>query len=734
MTSSPYFFTIYIMIINNQVSHEAEYIGDIQENRVGIDKANIDFITTLLTSNLYSRPFESFLRETIANAYDSHLEAGTDKNIILLFESKDGFSYTVSIRDYGTGVSPERFEKIYRNIGSSTKRESNDFIGMFGIGRFSALSCADTANITSYYNGKKYSYIMYKNGTSLNIDKLSEVEGDYPNGLEVSIQVKKDDYYDWATAINQLCLFDKLHIACQGGCCWRLRNAVENFNNRKVRNYNNIFSTCDILGSTRLYYRVGNILYEADSEHTYISTVGLIINIPIGTVDITPSRENLQYTEFTNKTLREKSNEVKVLLQDMATKAFDRDMTFEYFFTNVVIGSLITIPIYGTNGECLEIDKEDIELVIPNATINGKKIPDEYDKFLEEITYITVDKGLVHKNINYSRRYYSENLREFMKGDYILVDKLDKVTKAVTMDYFKENTDKKPKVILIYEGIASLKQKIFDYIKGRKDLLYKPETTAEYIDFLFNNLTIETISNDDVPQSYIKEYREGKKTVKNINAEAQVRLYRSNSYTYYKLRHFLNISGEGFVLYTIHTREDKMLKDLAYMLYDYQPLKGVISMKAEDVSMVEHNKRFINLDTFLLNRNRLLTKIMTAKAILKGFEKLLLDTNVNYYSLPVYRKFAEDFGMNVTFADRINGSSSMRELYNHYETNKWINKALVDYYKVSKEDVNAYNEYQRMHERRTPIIQYLAYKKLGKHPKVGIRRPLEFDLSLIKKV
>ena len=120
------------MIVNNQVSHEAEYIGDIQENRVGIDKANIDFITTLLTSNLYSKPFESFLRETIANAYDSHLEADTDKQIILLFEGKNEYNYTVSIRDYGTGLSPERFNQIYRNIGGSTKRESNDYIGMFG--------------------------------------------------------------------------------------------------------------------------------------------------------------------------------------------------------------------------------------------------------------------------------------------------------------------------------------------------------------------------------------------------------------------------------------------------------------------------------------------------------------------------------------------------------------------------------------------------------------------------
>ena len=734
MTSSPYFFTIYIMIVNNQVSHEAEYIGDIQENRVGIDKANIDFITTLLTSNLYSKPFESFLRETIANAYDSHLEAGTDKNIILLFESKNEYSYTVSIRDYGTGVSPERFEKIYRNIGSSTKRESNDFIGMFGIGRFSALSCADTANITSYYNGKKYSYIMYKNGNSLNIDKLSEVEGDYPNGLEVSIQVKKDSYYDWDTAIYQLCLFDKLYIACKGECCWRLRNAAECFNNRKVKNYNNTFSTCNILHSSKLYYKVGNILYEADGEHTYISTKGLIINIPIGTVDITPSRENLQYTEFTNKTLMEKSKEVKAVLQDMATKAFDKDMTLEYFFTNIVLGDSFTIPTDVTNKEYLEIDKEDIELVIPNATINGKKIPDEYDKFLEEIKYITVDKNLVHKNINYRGRYYGENLREFMRGDFILVDKLDKVTKAVTMDYFKDTTDNKPKVILIYEGIASLKQKIFDYVKERRDLLYKPETIAEYINFLFSNITIETISNDDVPQSYIKEYREGKRTVKNTNTEVQVRLYRSDSYTYYKLKHLLNTSDKEFILYTVHTREDKMLRDLAYMLYDYTPLRGVISMKAEDVSIIEHNKRFVNLDTFLLSKNKLLTKIMTAKAILKEFEKLLLDTNINYYSLPVYRKFSEDFGINITFANRISGSSSMRELYSHYETNKWINKALVDYYKVSKEDANAYNEYQRMYDKRTSIVQYLACKKLGKHPKVGIRRPSEFDLSLIKKV
>ena len=123
------------MIVNTEESHEASYIGNIEENRVGIDKENINFLATLLTSNLYSKPLESFLRETVSNAYDSHVEAGTEEPILLLIENDDDdekYDYRISIRDYGTGISHERFEKIYRNIGSSTKRDSNDFIGMFG--------------------------------------------------------------------------------------------------------------------------------------------------------------------------------------------------------------------------------------------------------------------------------------------------------------------------------------------------------------------------------------------------------------------------------------------------------------------------------------------------------------------------------------------------------------------------------------------------------------------------
>ena len=121
------------MILENKESSVVA-IGDIQENEVGIDAKNLSHIITILSSNLYSNPEESFLRETISNAWDSHIEAGSSKPIVLsiLRNANNNNLCTISIRDFGTGISPDRFKEIYLNIGSSTKRNSNSYIGAFG--------------------------------------------------------------------------------------------------------------------------------------------------------------------------------------------------------------------------------------------------------------------------------------------------------------------------------------------------------------------------------------------------------------------------------------------------------------------------------------------------------------------------------------------------------------------------------------------------------------------------
>ena len=96
------------MIINAE-KNDIKVIGDIKEFKTSIDPKNIEFITTLLSSNLYSNPEKSFIREIVSNAWDSHVEAGTTDTPVII-----------------------RFKEVYCNIGSSTKRESNELIGGFG--------------------------------------------------------------------------------------------------------------------------------------------------------------------------------------------------------------------------------------------------------------------------------------------------------------------------------------------------------------------------------------------------------------------------------------------------------------------------------------------------------------------------------------------------------------------------------------------------------------------------
>ena len=128
------------MIIDSTGSNKIT-IGETQEYKATIDIENLDFIATLLSSNLYSNPEASFIREIVSNGWDSHVEAG-NTNTPLIVDIKYDYStmkHSITIRDYGTGLSKEQFENLFCKIGSSTKRESNAYHGCFGKNKFGIL-------------------------------------------------------------------------------------------------------------------------------------------------------------------------------------------------------------------------------------------------------------------------------------------------------------------------------------------------------------------------------------------------------------------------------------------------------------------------------------------------------------------------------------------------------------------------------------------------------------------
>lgn len=333
------------MILNNTGS-TVTTVGDVSEHQISIDERNLEHIISILSTNLYSNPEQSFLREIICNAIDAQVEAHSDEPaIISMSEDAGSGKYVIAIRDYGTGISPERFHDIYLNIGSSTKRESNDFIGSFGIGRFSALACADMVHITSFYEGIQYQYLMLKNGTKINVDLLSETPTEEHNGVEVKITV--EDLTKYRDALRYLWFIPNVYVhdsAIPASKYYYQRTSYrisEEFNNRQLCVYNTF--AFNNIGEEGPFVMLGNILYPVNIEHlpTELKTRQdteyvwpyIIPKFNIGELDITPNREQLLYSDRTIKALRERYLEVAKEMVEMLKKQSEKpfDDIFMYY-------------------------------------------------------------------------------------------------------------------------------------------------------------------------------------------------------------------------------------------------------------------------------------------------------------------------------------------------------------------------------------------------------------------
>lgn len=706
------------MKLNTELSHDAEYIGDIQENRVGIDRSNIDFITTLLTSNLYSKPLESFLRETISNAYDSHVEAGTDEYILLLIEDVGYHAYNISIRDYGTGVSPERFDLIYKNIGSSTKRESNDYIGMFGIGRLSALSVVDVASITSYYNGKKYSYIMYKNGSGINIDKISEIEGDFKNGLEVSIKKDNINATDLADALKYLCLFDKLHIVYKGENYF-LKNNVENFNNRKTKRYKT-FTTCSILPTYYTnYFRVGNVIYK-DTNNFIKEKLniyeGYIVNLPIGSVDITPSREELQYTDYTINTINSQLLEVIEEFKEIASSLVQSDMTLSKFYSDVVQDDTYTV-------DELVISKLVVPIDVSNCTIDGCAIPYNLYTVIKSFHYHSIDRKYVYKTyFSNNRRGNSCSLRNVFSGKVRLIEKVDKVTKATTFAYLNELMDTNHLYLMLFNnGWEDVKKSLKSYCSNMEIDLDDFNTC---MDFIYDHIGVLKLSNADVPEDFIKEYKEKQKKKKEVTVTNKnnipLRLYYGNSYRnttydYYRFK-------KGVIIYTNNTKEDQTIRSLASLLQFDEFVSGVITVKAEYLDMFKSNRRFIRVDDFLYLKNNYMLKLVTAYIIYNNFKKQFRKYNISGLYIPLYQAFIKKYRNQYKCVDHMyyGYDKFLEGIVQYYQDKGWINQYEIDCYSLSDTEWSSLIGWRDMIENKEHIIKKLALKKFGVLPNIGL--------------
>lgn len=169
-----------------------ETSGGMEEQFFSIQDQGMIF--DILRNKMYSNPALAICREITCNARDAHREIGKqDQPIqVTIPNTLDPF---YRIKDWGPGISPDRMSNIFIKYTASTKRDDNLQTGGFGLGAKTPFSYSDTFTIETVHDGKKYNYACVIDETKVGkLIPMSEEATDLPNGTEIIIPVKAQDY------------------------------------------------------------------------------------------------------------------------------------------------------------------------------------------------------------------------------------------------------------------------------------------------------------------------------------------------------------------------------------------------------------------------------------------------------------------------------------------------------------------------------------------------------------
>ena len=137
-----------------KIDIEKEALGDVGLNQMGLNVNSLTFKT--LIDGIYNNKLGAVIREISSNARDAHIKSeNTDPFEIILDTNSSNLVTKMTIKDYGNGLTKEEMIKYLCTLNSSSKRDSNDFIGFLGIGSKSPFSLVNNYNFTSYKDNNK---------------------------------------------------------------------------------------------------------------------------------------------------------------------------------------------------------------------------------------------------------------------------------------------------------------------------------------------------------------------------------------------------------------------------------------------------------------------------------------------------------------------------------------------------------------------------------------------------
>lgn len=278
----------------------------------------------LLSDSLYSDKVKAIIRELSTNAVDSHTEAKNTNPIEIHLPTLENPNFIV--QDFGMGLDDDQMQNLYTVYFKSTKQNSNEYTGKYGIGRMCFLAYnTKSCTIEAVKNNKKCFYSVYYGQDSVPIlSKLSECNTKDSNGLKITVPVKQSDISDFKKKAEEVYKWFDIRPICTGNNLSIEEDIIETkgvdwyTHTPKKLNYYSTKKECIIV--------MGNIAYpfKIDSLSKSLQALqnqNLVIKVPIGKCLFDIGREKLSYDPNTVKFLTDKLESiVNELSKDLQTE------------------------------------------------------------------------------------------------------------------------------------------------------------------------------------------------------------------------------------------------------------------------------------------------------------------------------------------------------------------------------------------------------------------------------
>lgn len=300
--------------------------------KFGFDENAQQMIFKMFSKNIYSNPIGSVVREITSNCFDSHIEANVLEPVVLKLTNENNQHY-ISFIDVGVGISPERMATQYASAFSSTKRNDNHQIGGFGVGSLSLMAYAESYFLSTIHNGIEYLYNIRKGTGQPEADLLSKKKTTKRNGTTVKLPVRSNDVHVFEREIlRQLYYFENIIFE---GFSHTVKNNYQIIEGKNFlyrgRDQNQYAHIC--LG--RVAYPIDFSVLNDDNLDDFHSSdweIPVAIKLNIGDVNVTVSREAIDYTEATKKLIKKKLLAIKAELNAMLDAQHAKLNSLEDFY------------------------------------------------------------------------------------------------------------------------------------------------------------------------------------------------------------------------------------------------------------------------------------------------------------------------------------------------------------------------------------------------------------------